>query len=514
MASGPRTRQELYDRIRSSSKDEVVLEEMVRLGFWLAEEPMARDPAEEVRRRSELVRELTALRSDQSRIANIEALKKELHRRRLEESKRKQKETKERKEREREERASAWRERKTREILFLGHGVSGGLSPKLARGNAERLHAQGLPVLQTAAEIATALGITVGELRFLTFARTTSTKTHYTRFQIPKKAGGTRLISAPMPRLKKAQRWVLDSIFSKVALHDAAHGFRAKRSIVSNAAPHVGSSVVVNVDLKDFFPTVSQRRVKGLFRALGYGEAAATIFSLLCSEPETSEVELDGRTYFVGSGVRHLPQGAPTSPAITNVLCRRLDRRLSGAAAKLGFVYTRYADDLSFSSKAHLPADRSPAPDVGKLLKQVRWVVQNEGFVPHPQKTRVLRRGRRQEVTGIVVNDALAVDRRALRKFRAFLFQLDKDGPAGKSWGPAADVFASAIGFATYVAMVDRERGHALLAQVRAIASKYGYVPKPRAPNVSKADAPEPDASKPEAPRKPDAPKKKWWKIF
>ena len=494
---------------------------MIRLGFWRAEEPMAHDPVGEAHRRGELERELRALRSDQSRLANIEALKKELQKRRLEDSKRKQKETKERKEREREERAAAWRERKTREILFLGHGVSGGLNLKSAGlksaglkssgRNVERLRAQGLPVLQTAAEIATALGITVGELRFLTFARTTATKTHYARFQVPKKAGGTRLISAPMPRLKKAQRWVLDNIFSKVALHDAAHGFRAKRSIVSNAAPHVGSSVVVNVDLKDFFPTVSQRRVKGLFRALGYGEAAATIFSLFCSEPETSEVELDGRTYFVGRGVRYLPQGAPTSPAITNALCRRLDRRLHGAASKLGFVYTRYADDLSFSSKAAPPPDRSNATDVGKLLKQVRWIVRNEGFVPHPKKMRILRRGRRQEITGLVVNETLAVDRRALRKFRAFLFQLDKDGPAGKSWGPSPDVFASAIGFATYVAMVDRERGHALLAQVRTIASKHGYAAKPRAQPPSPSPAQEPQEA---APKTPDAPKKKWWKIF
>src|SRR4029077_6547573 len=108
------------------------------------------------------------------------------------------------------------------------------------------------------------------------------------------------------PRLKRAQRWVLDHILDKVALHDAAHGFRAARSIVTNARPHVGAEIVLNVDLKDFFPTLEYKRIRGLFRGLGYGEAAATIFALLCSEPETDEVELDGQRFYVANGVRKL----------------------------------------------------------------------------------------------------------------------------------------------------------------------------------------------------------------
>src|SRR5262249_8757414 len=158
-----------------------------------------------------------------------------------------------------------------------------------------------------------------------------------------------------------------------------------------------------------------------MFRGLGYGEAAATIFALICTEPETDEVELDGQTFHVARGPRKLPQGAPTSPMITNIVCRRLDARPARAARKPGVRDTRYADDLTFSGARDA--------DVGAMLGRVRFIAAAEGFAEHPQKTRVLRRGRRQEVTGVVVNQRLAVDRETLRRFRALLFQIDKDGP-------------------------------------------------------------------------------------
>jgi RNA-directed DNA polymerase len=459
-------RQDLYDRIRATSKDEVVLEEMVRLGFWPRQGTMPHDPADEVRRRGEIERELTALRTEQSRLTNLDALRKEALKRRIAEAKLRRTAARERRERERLTRANEWKAKQQIEIGYLGPGVSGGLAD--CGANDTRLSAQGLPVLRTAAEIAESIGIGVPALRFLAFDRRTSTVSHYKRFTLPKKAGGVRVISAPMPRLKRAQHWILHNILERVALHDAAHGFRSGRSIVSNALPHVGADLVLNVDLRDFFPSVSLVRIKGAFRALGYGDHAATILALLCSEPAVSEVALDGKTYFVASGERRLPQGAPTSPALTNIICRRLDRRLLGAARKHGFVYTRYADDLTLSS--NLPG-ASPI----QVLAALRWIVAGEGFTVHPKKTRILRKGARREVTGLVVNERVAVDRATRRRFRAFLFQLEKDGPAGKHWGESPDVFASALGFAAYVQMVDPKAGATLLAQTRAIARKYGW---------------------------------------
>src|SRR4028119_1365758 len=294
MSDQPRTRQELYDRIRQTSKEEFILEEMIRYGFWSAQGEIPQDPADEIRRRGELQRELNTLKAENRQLHNEQALRKQMLKQRLEESRRKRQETKERRERDRIERAEGWRLRKQQEIPYLGDGVSAGLN--YTDCNEQRLQDFGLPVCGTPEQIAGAMGISVGQLRFLAFSRATSTISHYIRFKIPKKTGGDRLISAPMPRLKNAQHWILANILEKLELHDAAHGFRRDRSIVSNAQPHVGAEVIINFDLKDFFPSISYKRVKGLFQSFGYSEAAATVFGLLCTQAAVEEVELDGKT--------------------------------------------------------------------------------------------------------------------------------------------------------------------------------------------------------------------------
>lgn len=527
MAAGqPSTREALYERIRTSSKDEVILEEMVRLGFWPASGTVPGDPADEIRRRGELQRQLDDLREKGRRLYNEKALIAEARKARMAESKRKQKETKERREGQRIARAQSWAARKAKELLYLGEGVSGGLSARSS--DAARLKGHGLPHIDSVEQLAQVMGVELKALRFLAFHRRTSRVNHYRRFLLPKKTGGQRLISAPMPRLKKAQRWVLENLLDKVSLHDAAHGFRLGRSIVSNARPHVGADVLVNLDLKDFFPTVSLARVKGVFKSLGYSEAVATALALVCTEPEVDEVVLDGVTYFVARGQRHLPQGSPASPGITNVLCRHLDRRLAGLADSLGFVYTRYADDLSFSARR--PAVGSMK--VGKLLRAVADIIRHEGFTVHPDKTRVMRKGSKQEVTGVVVNDRLSVDRATIRRFRATLFQVEKDGPAGKRWGaPGGDLLASLHGYACFVAQVDPQRAAPLLAQVRRIFEKHGKPlrggPGPGGGGGGKSAAVEGGSKPPRnEPKKQEsaapaaepastAPKKKpFWKLF
>jgi RNA-directed DNA polymerase len=380
-------------------------------------------------------------------------------------------------------------------VLYLGDGVSSAL------GKREGEVRPGLPALNDAAAIAKAMGITVPTLRFLTFHRKVSSTTHWRRFQIPKKTGGLRLISAPMPRLKAAQHWVLKHILEPVPIHDAAHGFVAGRSIVTNARAHVGRDVVVNLDLKDFFPTLTWVRVRGLFASLGYSPEASTILGLLCTEPEVDEVEIDGRRWFVHRSERHLPQGSPCSPAITNLVCVRLDQRLTGLARKLGYTYTRYADDLTFSG---------PPENVKTLLGAVRAIVDDEGFRVHPDKTRVMRKGGRQEVTGLVVNRRLGVSRELVRRWRATVFQVRKDGPEGKRFGRSPDVFASLVGFASFVHMVEPEKGAAMLAEVHAAAAERGWTapkrvhrkPAPTTPEVPRLDA----TSVP--------PKGKWWEFW
>jgi len=457
-------RQELNDRIRASSRDEVLLEEMIRLGFWPEGEGQPTPAAEIIRERAEKQRELQALFRENALWEDPERALKELHKQRKREAKERRLETRRRNAQARLDRARAWAERRKSDVLYLGAGVSAGLSNK----DTARPLATGLPPLADAAALADSMGAPLAELRFLTFSRAVSTVSHYKRFRIPKKTGGERVISAPMPRLKRAQYWVLDNILAGVELHEAAHGFVPARSILSNARRHVGRDVVINLDLENFFPTLDFKRVKGMFESLGYCEAVATPLALLTTEPETDVVELDGRKLFVAGGPRLLPQGAPTSPAITNIICRRLDRRLSGLAATLGFTYSRYADDLTFSCSGEA------ARKAGTLLKAVATIVEAEGFRIHPKKTRVMRRGTRQEVTGLTVNDGVSVPRDLQRRFRAVLHQVEQNGPEGKRFGPGKNVIRSLLGFAHFMTMVDPESGAPLVARARRLAQRHG----------------------------------------
>ena len=520
-------RQELYDRIRETSRDEVILTEMVRLGFWPAGGEMPCDPAAELARRKELEGKLRALVTEQSRLQDVEALRKAIRQQRMKESRERRAANKQRRIEERAERRRQWQQRKQQEIIYLGAGVSAGLNETSA--DEESLTKRYLPALSRPEDVAKAMGISVGELRFLAFARRTSTLTHYQRFKIPKKTGGERLISAPMPRLKRAQRWILDNILHRVDLHEAAHGFRPGRSIVTNAQPHTKADVVVNLDLENFFPTVTYPRIKGVFRKLGYSESVATIFALLCSEPETDAVRLDGNTYYVAQGERYLPQGAPTSPAITNIICRGLDTRLNGLAKSLGFFYTRYADDLTFSGSG------DTTDNVGRLLRRAKFIIADENFRVHPNKTRIFRKGRRQEVTGLVVNDRVNVSRNELRRFRAVLFQIEKDGPAGKRWGNGGNIMEAIEGFANFVAMVDPTKGKSLQQQVARLIEKHGRGPMNRPQRSRWQDAPPAGAEEVmviddgavnratdgivtaevvENKTPPDKPNKPWWKFW
>ena len=374
---------------------------MIRLGFWPDGEDAPAPAADVIRARADAMRELTELQRQNAMLGDPQRALKEMHKRRKAEAMARRQETKRRNAEARQSRAFAWYDRRKRDVLYLGEDVSRGLH---ARTTATLMR-DGLPPLADAKALADAMGVPLGELRFLAFNRKVASVNHYQRFTIPKKSGGERLISAPMPRLKRAQYWVLENILARVPLHDAAHGFAPQRSILTNARNHVGRDVVINLDLKDFFPTLTYARVKGLFEALGYAEAVAIPLALLCTEPMVDQVALDGERHFIADGPRLLPQGAPTSPAITNLICRKLDKRLVRLSRVLGFVYSRCADDLTFSGSGEA------VKKIGTLIKAVHGIVAAEGFNVHPDKTRVMRRSSRQEVTGLTVNEAVAVPR-------------------------------------------------------------------------------------------------------
>ncbi|HVV87179.1 MAG TPA: reverse transcriptase family protein, partial [Kofleriaceae bacterium] len=350
--------------------------------------------------------------------------------------------------------------RRATDIIFAGRGVSAGLADR--RCHVEQLTAAGLPVLATPADLAGALGLTVPRLRWLSFHAEAPEKTHYRYFTIAKRSGGVRKLAAPRRQLATAQRWILDRVLAGLPLTDHAHGFVPGRSTVTNARPHVGRRLVINLDLADFFPSITFPRVRGLFASLGYSPAVATLLALLATEAPRLEVGFEGRTHWVAAGDRALPQGACTSPALANLVARKLDRRLAGACRKLGWTYTRYADDLTFST------DDASSAQVALLFARVRAIVKDEGFAINEAKGRV-QRGGRQTVTGLVVNDRLGVPREQLRRVRAILHQARATGLAAQGRGRHPDFEAWLRGTIAYIAMVDPTRGAALRAELEAL---------------------------------------------
>ncbi|QQR44703.1 RNA-directed DNA polymerase [Myxococcus xanthus] len=345
----------------------------------------------------------------------------------------------------------------------------------------ERARANGLTELDSAEALAKALGLSVSKLRWFAFHREVDTSTHYVSWTIPKRDGGKRTITSPKPELKEAQRWVLSNVVERLPVHGAAHGFVAGRSILTNALAHQGADVVVKVDLKDFFPSVTWRRVKGLLRKGGLPEGTSTLLSLLSTEAPREAVQFRGKLLHVAKGPRALPQGAPTSPGITNALCLKLDKRLSALAKRLGFTYTRYADDLTFSwTKAKQPKPRrTQRPPVAVLLSRVQEVVEAEGFRVHPDKTRVARKGTRQRVTGLVVNaagkdaPAARVPRDVVRQLRAAIHNRKKGKP-----GREGESLEQLKGMAAFIHMTDPAKGRAFLAQLAELESTASAAPQ------------------------------------
>lgn len=227
---------------------------------------------------------------------------------------------------------------------------------------------------------------------------------HYRYRWVRKRTGGWRLLEAPKPRLREMQRAILHGILDGIAPHEAVHGFRGGRSVLTHARAHVGRRVVVRMDLRDFFLGIGAGRIHGLFMAMGFPAAAAGVLSGLCTArvplsllrgEDAPALSWSERQPFLAD---HLPQGAPTSPSLSNLCAFGLDLRLSGLARTLGATYTRYADDMVFSGDDELrrAADRLQAW-VGAIAAQ-------EGFAVNHRKTRVMARARRQEVTGVIVN--------------------------------------------------------------------------------------------------------------
>lgn len=241
----------------------------------------------------------------------------------------------------------------------------------------------------------------------------------YHSFEIPKKSGGVRLIFAPEGNLKWMQL-CLNEIFKALYTPSPyAMGFTQGRSIVSNAVRHLHQNYVFNIDLCDFFPSISQARVWKRLQLppFNFTKEVASVVAGLCSIRMLDIV--DGNLRLVSY---KLPQGAPTSPLLTNAICDTLDRRLAGLARRFGLHYTRYADDITFSSMHNVYQDGSP------FRHELERIVSGQHFKINAKKTRLNHRGERQEVTGLTVGEKVNVARRYVKDVRAILHIWERYG--------------------------------------------------------------------------------------
>lgn len=261
----------------------------------------------------------------------------------------------------------------------------------------------------------------------------------YRTFEITKKSGGKRKIEAPNERLKNIQRWIKDEILDAFPVSNYATGFRKDFSIVDNARKHVGKELVINMDIKDFFPSVSYADVLRLFVYFGYKLDVAHLLTKLCTNSENV-----------------LPQGSPASPAISNLVLLKLDKRLGKLAESIGCNYSRYADDLTFSGNKSLKS----------IVPLVERIVLEEGYWINQKKTRFQYRNQRQDVTGLVVNSKISVMPELKNEIRNAIYFCKKYGVSNHMNHIGCDKSfyrEHLYGIAFFIKMVDQTAGERYL---------------------------------------------------
>lgn len=273
-----------------------------------------------------------------------------------------------------------------------------------------------------------------------------SLTTQYKESSIPKNNGkGFRRLTSPSENLKYIQRWILDTVLAELIIHDKAIGFSIGKSTVLNAKYHINQEFLLKMDLKDFFPSISKKRVYGFFRSIGYNENVALFFTDFCTHKNC------------------LPQGAPTSPYISNLICLKLDYRLDSLCKKRNLTYTRYADDISISG----------GKKTKYIKKNVQEIIEDEGFFVNHEKTVIVYKNKRQKITGVVVNDKPSIPKEMYRKIRQDIYYIDKYGLTShlKKVGllHKSNVKQYYFGLANYFKMIDNDKGQKILNALKKI---------------------------------------------
>jgi len=344
------------------------------------------------------------------------------------------------------------------------------LNPAPAHEKFEWIKNLALPALRSVADLAAWLNITPRELNWFAGKWRNDIPhpnplRHYHYRWVDKRSGGLRLIEIPKARLRAIQRRILQKLLDRVLPHNAAHGFIKGRSSVTHAAEHSGKYVVIRMDIKDFFPNIPAGRIHALFAKLGYSDQVARLLAGLCTHITPGVVLSDDRvrqhlSFAERQPFRsaHLPQGAPTSPALANLCAFRLDMRLDALADSMNARYTRYADDLVFSG------DHAFSACAQRFHIQVAAIALEEGFVINTRKTRIMRAATRQQVTGLVINRHPNLPRRTFDHFKAILTNCIRHGPASQNRSDHHNFRAYLQGMVSYALMVNPNRGKLLQA--------------------------------------------------
>ena len=461
MAQSEQSTSNWREEIKTLGKYYFEIQDMIRLGFLKINPNDLEFLKKQLAELNKVNSTLYKLKKELDGIEDITPIIKEIRKNRIERVRAKRAIRKAEKIQEQAKKKAEIEERKKTKPSFLGEKIAKGL---IFQGEDEELlKSLDLPLVKDLKDLSEAMGLSREELLWLSYHRQSASIDHYVRFQIPKRKGGFRTISSPKAKMRVAQQWILDNILSKIPVHQAAMAFQEGKSIADNANLHLQKDLLIRLDLKDFFPSIKFPRVKGLFKSFGYSPGMATVFALMCTDAMRIGATLDDKKFFVALGDRYLPQGSCTSPAISNIICRKLDNRLSKLAASFEWTYSRYADDLIFSQ------DNKDA-ELKAILGLTKKIIAEESFIINDEKTMVMRPHQRQSVTGIIVNnDELRVSRRDIRRFRAFLHQYQLSGSKAMTEKLGRDATQYGKGYLAFIQMVNP-------AQAEKFINKYAWL--------------------------------------
>ena len=305
----------------------------------------------------------------------------------------------------------------------------------MSTNNIYSLKNLGLPALKTIEDLAYSTRLSQGQITYLTYR----TEHLYKTYDVPKKTGKTRVISQPNRELKAVQAWILRNILDKLSSSSHSKGFDLGTSILENAVPHQGANYVLTLDLEDFFPSITANKVFGIFNSIGYSKKISSILTNLC--------------VFRGK----LPQGAPTSPKLANLVSAKLDARIHGYAGPKGIVYTRYADDITLSAQS--------LQKLEKAKHFIGTIIADEDLIVNRAKTKLCGTKRQKKITGLVVSQfGVGIGREKLREIRVKIHHLFTD---------KSEDFSHVNGFLAFTYGVDKKSYTKLYRFIEKMKIKY-----------------------------------------